>query len=418
MTDAEPLRVTILIVGDELLAGEIADRNGPFFAEQLTGRGFRVQEVRILPDETDTLTDAVRGALAHSTLTVVCGGLGPTSDDRTTEAVALALGRETVRDEDAWQHIRGIFGMRNIEPPPGNEKQAFIPTGAEVLPNLRGTAPGYLVTEGASAIAVLPGPPRENRPLFTDVLLPRLADLSGDAPLLETRVFRVFGLPESEVGSRLRGVEARFPALRFGYQARFPEILVKIRHDTATRGPAEAAAGALREALAPHLYVEGDTTLPEVLGRSLERRALRIVTAESCTGGLAAKLLTDIPGSSAWMERGFVTYTNAAKIELLGVDEALLADHGAVSEPVAEAMLAGALERSPADVGVAITGIAGPTGGTADKPVGTVCIAWGDRQLTKARTTRFPFDRELNRLVSAWAAFGRLYRHIHRSAQA
>jgi len=403
---------TLLIIGDELLAGEIADKNGPYLAEQLTARGLRVVELRVLPDHTDTIAGAVRAALAKSSLVVLCGGLGPTSDDRTTEAVAQALGRQTVHDDEAWEHIRDVFGVPDHEPPQGNEKQAQIPEGAVVLQNRWGTAPGYLATEGTAQVAVLPGPPRENRPMFTEALWPLLAKEAGAGPLVETRVFRVFGLPESGVGDRLREVEAAYPDLRVGYQARFPEILVKLRLDSTQHEIGDAAAQALHQALGPHLYSEGEATLPEVLGRELAAQHKKVVTAESCTGGLAAKLLTDIPGSTGWMDRGFVTYTNEAKTALLGVPEALLAEHGAVSEPVVRAMVAGALQRSEAQVGIAITGIAGPTGGTKDKPVGTVWLAWGHRDDIEARQLRFPFNRDFNRIVSAWAALGQLYRFV------
>jgi competence/damage-inducible protein CinA-like protein len=409
---AQVRSASLLIIGDELLAGEIADKNGPFLAEQLTARGLRVVELRVLPDDTDIIAEAVRVAVTRASLVLLCGGLGPTSDDRTTEAVAQALDRQTVHDDEAWQNIRAIFEAADAEPPPGNEKQAQIPEGAQVLQNRWGTAPGYLATEGDAQVAVLPGPPRENRPLFTEVLWPLLAEEAGAAPLVETRVFRVFGLPESTVGDRLREVEAAHPELRVGYQARLPEILVKLRLDSSQHEAGDAAAEALHKALRPYLYSEGETTLPEVLGRELASQHKKVVTAESCTGGLAAKLLTDIPGSTAWMDRGFVTYTNEAKTDLLGVGADLLADHGAVSEPVVRAMLAGALERSDAQVGIAITGIAGPTGGTPDKPVGTVWLAWGDRDHPQARHTRFPFNRDYNRTVSAWAALGQLYRFV------
>ncbi len=412
---AEVATATILIIGDELLAGEIADKNGPYLAEQLMARGVRVGELCILPDHTDTIAAAVQAALAQSSLVLVCGGLGPTSDDRTTESVAQALGRPTVFDEAAWENVCAIFKVHDVEPPPGNRKQAEIPEGAELLPNRWGTAPGFLARQGDGRVAVLPGPPRENRPMFTEVLWPLLAAGLGDAPLAQTRVFRVFGLPESTVGERLQSLEKAHPELTVGYQARFPEILVKLRIDSSQGEAGDAAAAELHKVLHPFLYGEGDTTLPEILGRAVADQGKKIVTAESCTGGLAAKLLTDIPGSTAWMDRGFVTYTNESKTDLLHVDAALLAEHGAVSEPVVLAMLAGALEHSEAQLGLAITGIAGPTGGTEDKPVGTVWIAWGDRDNPRSRLLRFPFNRDFNRTLSAWAALGQLYRFTQKS---
>ena len=404
------MKAVILLIGDELLAGEIADANGPFFAEKLTGQGFVVDRICTVSDDAEAIVLSVGEAMETSRLVVVCGGLGPTSDDRTTEAVGLALGLPTILDEEQWERIRQIFSMlRGAEPPPGNEKQAMIPEGSEILRNPMGTAVGSVVSKGDCAVAVFPGPPKENQPMFDDGLLPWLDQNIPERPRLTTRVFRVFGLPESEVGSRLRAIERAFPDLRVGYQFRFPEILVKLRGAPGAEASLESASAEVETILAPHLYARGDESLPAILGRELASKGLRVVTAESCTAGLAAKLLTDTPGSTAWMDRGFVTYTNKAKEDLLHVPADLLAEHGAVSEPVALAMLQGALDQSPADVGFSITGIAGPDGGTADKPVGTVCIAWGDRSTQGVKTYLFLWDREYTRLVSAWTALHRLY---------
>jgi len=431
------LEVALLVIGDELLAGEVADANGVWLAEQLAAEGFRVMEVRILPDDLGRLVPAMEQAAISHDLVIACGGLGPTSDDITTEAVCQALGVEARRDEVEWRRIRELFEARGISVPPGNEKQALLPAGAEVLPNGLGTAPGYLMAvlveeateakvrlrvvsapapaqQGLRMLGVLPGPPRENRAMFGRELLPRLRRYFPALERWKTRVYRVFGLPESEVGARLGDLELRHPRVRLAFQARFPEILVKLRWADGPlgRAAADAAGGEVTSLLAPHVYAQGEQTLPEVLGRALVQAGLRVVTAESCTAGLVAKLLTDAPGSSGWMERGFVTYSNQAKIELLGVGVDLLEEHGAVSEPVAEAMLLGALARSDAEVGVAITGIAGPDGGSPGKPVGTVYIAWGSVGSHRVRAHRFPFERERNRILSAWAALGHLLRAL------
>lgn len=404
---------SILLVGDELLAGEITDRNGPFLAEQLTGEGFPVREFRTLPDDIEAIGSALREAASASALVVLCGGLGPTSDDRTTAAVSRALDRPAVLDEEQWERIRQIFAvLRGVEPPPGNEKQAMVPEGADILPNEMGTAVGYALRTAGAAVAVLPGPPRENQPMFRKALVPWLDRNLPDRTRWRTRVFRVFGLPESEVGHRLRELEPSFPALRVSYQFHFPEILVKLRGRVEVAESMERASRELEGRLSPYVYARGERRLPEVLGQALVERGLRVVTAESCTGGLAAKLLTDTAGSSAWMEKGYVVYSNEAKMDLLGVPGDLLERHGAVSEPVARAMLMGALngarDGGEGRVGLAITGIAGPAGGTPEKPVGTVCIAWGDRRRCEARTHAFRWDRDYNRLVSAWAAIHHL----------
>ena len=403
-------RAHILLVGDEILAGEIADANGPFFAEALTAEGYRVTYVGIFPDESDAIAEAVRRALSEADLTVICGGLGPTSDDLTTEAVAKALGRDLVLDEAQWQRIRQIFvALRGSEPPPGNEKQATIPRDAQPLANAHGTAIGYLAEANGRRIAVFPGPPKENRPMFREQLLPKLAGAWATSSGTVTRVFRIFGLAESVVAHRLAELEAEVQHVKVAYQFHFPEILVKLRFERAWAKQAETAAGMLHEALGHHVYAEGNETLPTILGRELAARGETIACAESCTGGMAAMLLTDTPGSSAWFDRGVVTYTNAAKRELLRVPKDLLQAHGAVSEPVAMAMLEGLFERSSATYGFAITGVAGPGGGSGDKPVGTVCIAWGSRQSLEVSTQQFRWDRHYNRVISAWTAMWRVF---------
>jgi nicotinamide-nucleotide amidase len=407
------IAASILLIGDELLAGEIEDRNGPYLADQLTRQGFRIRDIHLLADDVEGIAAAVTEALRACRLVVVCGGLGPTSDDRTTEAVAQALGKQLILDEEQWERIRKIFSLlRGEEPPPGNEKQAKLPEGADVLLNEMGTALGYVSRQGEDAVAVLPGPPKENQHMFEMQLLPWLDRHMPDRSRWAARVFRVFGLPESEVGHRLSNLETEYRDLRVSYRFHFPEILVKLRGDVEAEDRLKAASADLEKLLEPHLYSTGEERLPAVLGRELERRDLRIVAAESCTGGLAAKLLTDVPGSSAWMERGFVVYSNQSKQQLLGVPEEMLKQHGAVSEPVALAMLEGALERSDAQIGFAVTGIAGPGGGTLGRPVGTVCIAWGDQDRNQVETHTFYWDREYNRLLSAWMAMYLVYQLV------
>ena len=407
------IAASVLLIGDELLAGEIQDRNGPYFADQLTRQGFRIRDIRLLADEVEGIASAVTEALRDCRLVVVCGGLGPTSDDRTTQAVAQALGKRLILDEEQWERIRKIFSLLSgEEPPPGNEKQAKLPEGADVLTNEMGTALGYVARQGKGVVAVLPGPPKENQRMFEMQLLPWLDRHMPARSRWATSVFRVFGLPESEVGHRLSNLETEYRDLRVSYRFRFPEILVKLRGDVEAEDRLNAASADLEKLLEPHLYGTGEERLPAVLGRELERRGLRIVAAESCTGGLASKLLTDAPGSSAWMDRGFVVYSNQSKQQLLGVPEEMLAQHGAVSEPVALAMLEGALARSDAQIGFAITGIAGPGGGTLGRPVGTVCIAWGDQDRSRAETHTFYWDREYNRLLSAWMAMYLIYQFV------
>ncbi len=409
------LSASVILIGDELLTGDVADTNGPFLAERLTDQGFRVRDISVVPDDPGRIVAAVRYAAETYRLTVVCGGLGPTSDDLTTESLARAFDRSLILDEEQWTRIRqGFLAIKGQEPPPGNEKQATFPEGADILKNDMGTAPGYTIKAGNGVIAVMPGPPKENRPMFDKELQPWLERNMPERDPWLTRAFRVFGLPESEVGHRLSSLEAGDGGLHFSYRFFFPEILVKLRCEAGKHDLLESASERLTELLAPHVYGTGAERLPAVFGRALEDRGLRIVTAESCTGGLVAKLLTDIPGSSSWVDRGFVTYTDKAKREVLGVPGKLLEEHGAVSEPVARAMLEGALERSDADLGLGLTGVAGPTGGSPEKPVGTICIAWGGAADNDVRTYRFIWDREYNRILGAWVAMYELYSYLLR----
>ncbi len=407
------LRTSILLIGDELLVGDIADQNGPFLAERLTEQGFLVQTIKILSDDTKAIAEVVIRDLSECRLVVLCGGLGPTPDDRTTEAIATAFHRELVLDKEQWEKIRQLFlSFSGEEPSPGNEKQATIPEGADILHNENGAALGYVVCDGDRAVAVLPGPPRENRPMFEQEMLPWLEKNIPERSLWVSKVFRVFGLSESEIGYRLRRLEDENKQLRVSYRFSPPEILVKLRCRSESIDVLTGIAGEVERLLEPNIYTIGDEQLPSVLGRILADRGMRIVTAESCTGGLAAKLLTDTAGSSAWMEHGFVAYTDAAKEAILQVPKELLERYGAVSEPVAKAMLEGALKGASAHAGFAITGIAGPAGGTGAKPVGTICIAWGDRRQLHSDTHHFYWDREHNRLFSAWAAMYQLYQYL------
>lgn len=302
------------------------------------------------------------------------------------------------------------FRRHEPDAAPGNDKQVQIPEGADVLVNEAGTAPGWALALDGGMVAVFPGPPRENGPMMTGPFAAWLADRVPGRTRWTVRVFRTFGLAESEVGHRLKPLEERLGDIRLAYQYHFPEVLVKLRVPAGAEAAADALAAEIRAALAPALYGEGDDDLPAVLGHRLRIAGRRIVTAESCTGGLAGKLLTDPPGATKWFERGFVTYTNEAKTELLRVPRELIRDRGAVSEEVAAAMLRGALERSAADVGFSITGIAGPGGGSPEKPVGTVCIAWGDREAIETHTLHLRWDRDYNRIVSVWSAMARVLR--------
>lgn len=374
------MRVEIITTGTELLLGTVTNTHPAWLGRELFALGLRVQRQVAVPDG-----QAIKAALAESLeradLVILTGGLGPTSDDLTRDFAAEAFGREMHLQDDILEKIQGFFRQRKIEPPASIKRQAQLPEGAVVLENNHGTAPG-LILEGQSgtdlagkATILLPGPPRELHPMWTASALPWLREWLGESGKMHQRVWRILGVGESRVEEML---EPKLLALgepdtiEVGYCARSGEV--DLRLVTADDSIFDQADRLIRDALGAAVYAEGEHTLEHTVIELAAEDGKKIATAESCTGGLVAKRLTDVAGSSAAFEYGWVTYANAAKTAELGVPETLLAEHGAVSEPVARAMAEGALERSGADVAVSLTGIAGPGGGTVEKPVGTVWL--------------------------------------------
>jgi nicotinamide-nucleotide amidase len=351
---------------------------------------------------------------------ITTGGLGPTQDDITHEAVASYAGVERILDEHEVQVLRDRFASMCMTMPDSNLRQAEIPAGARVLPNDLGTAPGIALETGAGWIVTLPGIPREMKHMLVKQAIPLLRDRWGMRGAMKVRVLKTFGYTESRLASVLRDVPLPDPGLRIGYRPRFPEIHVSL---TAS-APDERAAddwlagceAALAERLGAHLWGADDDELAGVVLELMRAGGHTLATAESCTGGLVSKLLTDIPGSSDVFDRGFVTYTNEAKMELLDVPPALLepGGPGAVSEECVLYMARGALERSGASHALSISGIAGPGGGTEDKPVGTVWIALATPEGSTARRYEIPGTRGWVRTLSAHIALDRLRRHLLR----
>jgi nicotinamide-nucleotide amidase len=409
------LRCEILSTGDEVLTGMIADTNAAFLADRMGSLGFEVVRHTTVGDDRGMLEAAFR-QLGESADVVLCtGGLGPTVDDLTTEIAALLLGGELVLDEPSLAYMEGLWKARGRTMPENNRKQAMIPAAAEVLPNPVGTAPGFTARIGRAQFFFMPGVPREMKKMFAEQVVPRLEKLRPDPTVFEVRVYRVFGLTESGADQALAGLESRFPEVKLGFRAHFPEIQVKLTVKgpdvAAARARLEAAADEVKQRLGAHVFSDG-APIEEVVGEGLRREKATVATAESCTGGLVAQMLTAIPGSSDYVDRGFVTYSNQAKIELLGVTEEILREHGAVSEPCARAMAEGARTRSGTTYAVAITGIAGPGGGTPDKPVGLVYVALAAPEGTVVRRLRWPGQREQIRAVSAMVALDMLRRRL------
>jgi nicotinamide-nucleotide amidase len=382
MTDAV-VRAGIVVTGTEVLTGRIADRNGPWVSEQLAGLGVEVAHITVVGDRPGDLESALRFMASEGMdLIVTSGGLGPTADDLTAEIVARFAGRELVLDDEMEEKIAAIirgfarrFSFDEEAVREANRKQAMIPEGSLSLDPV-GTAPGLVVPTGEQVVIVLPGPPRELRPMWPRAIesRPVQAVLARATPLL-AYTLRMFGIPESEIAKSLREMEAGGVALgrvEITTCLRRGEIEIDVRYRAEAAPVAEAVRAGLLDRHARHLFSLDGETIDSQLAGLLQGR--RLALAESCSGGLLAARITDLPGASAYFAGGVVAYSNEAKADLLGVDPSLIEDRGAVSLEVAEAMSRGALARFDADVAVSITGIAGPDGGTEEKPVGYVCF--------------------------------------------
>jgi len=404
------LDAAIIAVGSELLTPEKTDTNSLYITQVLNDLGIAVAFKSIVGDNRDELTAHVAYALSRHPILILTGGLGPTDDDLTREVVAAHLQLPLDEDASIVAAIERRFASRGWKMPAVNRRQAQVPRGATVLDNPHGTAPGLWIEHGDRLIALVPGPPREMKPMIDGAVRARLAARAGDVRL-HRRMVRVSGKGESAVEEIVQPIYSKWLSqpsrIETTILANLGQVelhLVTQSRDARAAGEAlDAAVGELTGALGRDVVSVDGSTLEAVVGNLLRTRGWWVAFAESCTGGLATSRLTDVPGSSDYVERAVVAYSNRAKIELLDVPEALIREHGAVSEPVALAMASGIRKRAGVDAGVGVTGIAGPGGGTEQKPVGTVCIAV-DTGSTSVRTFRFPGGREMVKALSAnWA---------------
>ena len=405
--DPRPLDAAVIAVGSELLTPEKVDTNSLFITQVLNDLGIAVAFKAVVGDNREELTSHVAHALQRHRVVVLTGGLGPTDDDLTREVVAAHLGLPMQEDPAIIDFIERRFASRGWKMPAVNRRQAMVPDGAAVLDNPNGTAPGLWLEHEGAVLALLPGPPREMKPMMEGAVRSRLATLAGNSRLLR-RVVRVTGKGESAVEEIVQPIYSRWleqqPPIATTILASLGqvELHLVIQSTDMPRAAArlDSAVAELVQALGQDVVSTDGTVLEAAVGDLLRARGWRVALAESCTGGLATSRLTDVPGSSDYVERSVVAYSNAAKVDLLGVPESLIAAHGAVSEPVAVAMAEGIRDRAGVNVGVGITGIAGPGGGSVEKPVGTVCIAVAG-STTRVRTFRLPGNREM---VKAWSA--------------
>jgi nicotinamide-nucleotide amidase len=406
----------VLSIGTELTRGELANANARWLGERLVELGLDVVEHVAVADDAERIRGTLLRLAAEVKVIVCTGGLGPTSDDLTTAVVADALGVALQRDADTLAKLEARFrSLRQREMPANNAKQADFPKGARILANGVGSAPGFSVeikTEKNTARAYfMPGVPREMENIFDLQIAPELAK-QVQASTYQVHI-RTFGLFESLVAERLSDLDVggaqHDPQVTIGYRVTFPEVEVKVlaqaRDLAAARALAEKVAVQVRERLGSAAYGGKGESYVQYVAGLLRAARLKVAVAESCTGGLLGKLLTDPPGSSQYMLGGVISYSNSAKIRLLGVNEQLLQTHGAVSEEVARAMAEGALRSTEADAAIGVTGIAGPDGGTEQKPVGTICFGLARRnEPTLTFTERFPGSREFVRTYTAYHA--------------
>jgi nicotinamide-nucleotide amidase len=396
----------VLSIGTELTRGELVNTNATWLSAELTSLGFEVVEQATVDDRPARIVEALARLSAQVRVVVCTGGLGPTTDDLTAEAVAAALGVRLARDEAALDHIRRRLEKHGRTLTASNAKQADFPEGADILSNAVGTAPGFGVRVRECVAYFLPGVPAEMKKMFEEQVAPRIRALAPNN-LFQTRM-HTFGLPESTVGDRLGGVEEAFPGTTIGYRAHFPEIEVKVLARAASHAAArdlcERATAEVRARLGAHVFGDAEDTFAGVVGRALRGRGWTLAIAESCTGGLVGHMLTREPGASDFLLLDAVTYANSSKSNILGVDEETIRWHGAVSSEVAAAMARGARRVSGADVALSLTGVAGPGGGSEEKPVGTVYIAVGRPDGTvDVRHRLFTGDRGRIQTLAAYA---------------
>jgi nicotinamide-nucleotide amidase len=401
--------VDLINTGSELLLGNTLNTHLAFLGQELFPLGLRIERQVTVPDG-DAIREALADSLTRADIIIVTGGLGPTTDDITREITAQLLGLPLIEDQTVWQSIHARFARRGLEMTPRNRRQAQVPRGATVLVNPHGTAPGLYIQSSAGAsirhLFLLPGPPRELHPMFKDTVAPILKALVPGRSAQQSRRWLVIGMGESKVESVIGEQLLAIPGLELGYCARPGAVEVRC-----IGGPDALAAAetVIRASLPTQVAGEGGAPLEELIVHRLAELAKSLSTAESCTGGFLAHKITNVPGASGVFVEGFVTYSNSAKVHALGVPPGLIEQHGAVSQPVAAAMAEGAMTESGADFALATTGIAGPGGGTAEKPVGTVFIALAARG-TATRTVKhtYPTDRATFKELTVQAALDML----------
>ena len=408
------MRVVLLNTGTELLLGDVQDAHLAFIAREILPLGLRIDERRTVPDG-EMIRDSLSKLFESSEILFVTGGLGPTSDDITREIVADVLELELQADTELLASLRQRLAARGIKWTSSIARQAEVPVGAQVLPNENGSASGLYVKANVNPmirsphILVLPGPPRELQPMFRESVMPILRSIAGAPAAIERRLYKIACLGESAIEQAISDKVLAIPGIELGYCARPGEVDVRIvgKSDAVSR-----ADVIVKNELGLSIFSANDETLEEVLVKLLSSRKETLAIAESCTGGLLANRITNIPGASSVFLAGYICYANEAKMDMLSVDRELIEMHGAVSDAVARALAQHARKRARSTYALATTGIAGPSGGSPEKPVGTVYIALATPAETLVKKLFYPSDRETFKQIAAQAAFDLLRRKI------
>lgn len=402
------MKAEIIAIGDEVLLGHVENTNGGWIARQLSVFGIMVERMTVIPDREQEILDTFRKAYQRSDVTLITGGLGPTHDDLTKALIARFFDLPIVFRSDILEDVKNVYKKRQLSFIETSREQAEFPEGAIPIRNIHGTAPGIWVEREGRIFVAMPGVPLEMRAMVENFVVPRLKKkLYGKVRCI--RLFHTIGVREAFLADRLkvRGEIEQFASLAFlpSYESTKMRLTAEADSCENAEMKLDKAEKLLRQDLGTYIFGEGlDFSMEQGVGELLKREHWKLAVAESCTAGLLAKRITDVPGSTAWFERGFVTYSNEAKHELLGVPLELIEEHGAVSSRVARAMAEGALRNSHTQVALSITGIAGPDGGTKEKPVGLVYIGYADGRKTIHQKHYFGSDRKSNRLKSTTAA--------------
>jgi len=403
----------IIAVGSELLTPRRIDTNSLYLTQKLNERGIEVAGKSVVGDDRERLANEIRRARKSSPLIVMTGGLGPTLDDVSREAAADALGLELDFHQEIVDAIEARFRRRGRAMSENNRRQGYILRGAEILPNANGTAPGQWLRDDTGILVLLPGPPRELKPMFEGQCLPRLAEIASPYQYY-TLSLRVTGLPESELDQRIAPIYSEEKRVATTILASPGEIQIHLRARAATLEEARKIAESLGEKveaeLGSHVFTREDESMEQVIARLYRGRGMTLAAAESCTGGLLAEKITSVPGSSEYFLGGFVTYTEAAKTAWLGVRESTLQQHGAVSKQAAEEMARAVRAKANASVGVSTTGVAGPSGGTEQTPIGTVFIGVADEKSVEVTEIHVGGERDLVRQWAVQKAFDMIRR--------